>query len=305
MRGSSVAVIAGVSTVAFTQIATAAGMPPPLYNWTGPYIGIAAGYGWGHSVQTDPGISCGFFGTCSGAGGNTGTGGAGSHGGNGGGDAGGSTGSSAGSSGAGGDGGTGDAVVTVVITHGPIATILNGGAGIPVLTPGAGGDGSYSVAGGLLGATLGYNWQKRPWVVGLEGDYALANIAGSSSTCGAASPVPHACATRVDSVGTLRGRIGYAVGATDTWLPYVTGGVAVGELKASDSLLPASGGDVRVGWTVGAGLEVGLTQNWTARIEYLYLDLGNRQTFDVVPGVPENVSFTANIVRAGINYKFY
>ena len=301
MRCSSVAVIAGVSTAAFTQIAVAAGIPPLLYNWTGPYIGIAAGYGWGHSVQTDPGISCEFFGTCSGAGGNTGTGGAGSDGGNGGGGAGGST----GNSGAGGNGGAGDSVVTLVIAGGPIATILNGGAGIPVFTPGTGGDGSYNVAGGLLGATLGYNWQKRPWVVGVEGDYALANIAGGSSTCGATSPVPHGCATRVDSVGTLRGRIGYAIGATGNWLPYVTGGVAVGELKASDSLFPASGSDVRVGWTVGAGLEVGLTQNWTARIEYLYLDLGNRQMFDVVPGVPENVSFTANIVRAGINYKFY
>ena len=304
MRCSSVAVIAGVSTAAFTQIAVAAGIPPLLLQLDRSVyrhrLPVMAG---ADSVQTDPGISCEFFGTCSlvlvatlvlaarvptevmavevpvAA----------------------------------------QAIVALVATE-ALATLLSRWSSQVALyatiaqrwcwhpsfhAAGAGGDGSYNVAGGLLGATLGYNWQKRPWVVGVEGDYALANIAGGSSTCGATSPVPHGCATRVDSVGTLRGRIGYAIGATRNWLPYVTGGVAVGELKASDSLFPASGSDVRVGWTVGAGLEVGLTQNWTARIEYLYLDLGNRQMFDVVPGVPENVSFTANIVRAGINYKFY
>jgi outer membrane immunogenic protein len=56
---------------------------------------------------------------------------------------------------------------------------------------------------------------------------------------------------------------------------------------------------------VGAGVEVGVERNWTFKVEYLYVDLGSRQMFNVVPGVPETVSFTANIVRAGFNYKFY
>jgi outer membrane immunogenic protein len=81
--------------------------------------------------------------------------------------------------------------------------------------------------------------------------------------------------------------------------------LAVGELKAWDSLFPASGSDFRAGWTVGRGLEVGITQNWAAKVEYLYVDLGNRQMFNVVPGVPETVRFTANILRAGIDHKFY
>src|SRR6202008_1309674 len=71
--------IAAASTVALTQIATAADVPP-LHNWTGPYIGIAAGYGWGRSDQTDSGIPCQFFGACPGSPG--GNGGAGSNGGN-------------------------------------------------------------------------------------------------------------------------------------------------------------------------------------------------------------------------------
>src|SRR5262245_43813776 len=71
-------------------------------------------------------------------------------------------------------------------------------------------DGSYSVTGGIIGGTLGYNWQRGPWVFGVEGDYSWADVSGSSQTCGATSPVPHACGTKLESFGTLRGRIGYA-----------------------------------------------------------------------------------------------
>lgn len=202
----------------------------PLYNWTGPYIGIVGGYGWGHSNQTDPGI--------------------------------------------------------------PVLVILPAG------------DGSFDVHGGIIGGTFGYNWQQGPWVFGVEGDYSWADISGSSSTCGASSGLPHSCGTKLESLGTLRGRVGYAVGPTGNWLPYVTGGLAVGEINAWDDFMPASGSDFRAGWTVGGGLEVGITQNWTAKVEYLYVDLGSKQMFDVVPGVPETVSFTTNLIRGGINYRF-
>jgi outer membrane immunogenic protein len=235
MKRFSVALLAIVPTIALTQIASAADMPvkapsykapamAPLYNWTGPYVGIVGGYGWGHSDQTDPGIPFG--------------------------------------------------------------------------------DGSFAVHGGIIGGTLGYNWQQGPWVFGVEGDYSWADISGSSDACGASSGIPHNCGTKLESLGTLRGRIGYALGAAGNWLPYVTGGLAVGELNAWDDFFPASGSDFRAGWTVGGGVEVGLTQNWTAKIEYLYVDLGSRDMFDIVPGVPETVSFTANIIRGGINYRF-
>jgi len=233
MRRLSLVLIAAVASVGLGHVALAA----PPYNWTGAYVGIAGGVGWGHSKQTDPGVPCDFFDTC------------------------------------------------VVVTA-PI------------------GDGSYTVNGGVIGGTLGYNWQQGPWVFGVEGDYSWADISGSSNTCGANTPVPHACGTKLESLGTFRGRIGYAMGATGNWLPYVTGGLAVGELKAWDALSPSSGSDFRAGWTVGAGVEVGFERNWTFKLEYLYVDLGSSQMFNIVAGVPETVSFTANIVRAGINYKF-
>jgi len=86
-------------------------------------------------------------------------------------------------------------------------------------------------------------------------------------------------------------------------LPYITGGLAAGEVQAWDALTPSSGQAFRAGWTVGAGIETLLAPNWTAKVEYLYMDLGSAQLFDVVPGVPETVSFKASLVRGGINYK--
>ena len=59
----------------------------------------------------------------------------------------------------------------------------------------------------------------------------------------------------------------------------------------------------RVGWTVGAGLEYAFLGNWTAKIEYLYVDLGSFDTGFTAP-IRNNVSFKENIVRAGLNYKF-
>ena len=162
-------------------------------------------------------------------------------------------------------------------------------------------DGSFLVGGGFVGGTLGYNWQVVSWVFGLEGDYAWANISGSSSTCGITPP--HSCGAKLELFGTFRGRIGYALGSTGTWLPYITGGLAVGEVQASDALTPSSGQAFRAGWTVGAGIETLLAPNWTAKVEYLYMDLGSAQLFDVVPGVSETVSFKASLIRGGINYK--
>lgn len=173
-----------------------------------------------------------------------------------------------------------------------------GGGGPPVA------DGSYSPSGGVFGGTLGYDWQQAHWVLGIEADYSWSGIAGSSNSCGASSPAPHACGATLDSFGTLRGRVGYALGATGNWLPYATGGLAAGEVHAWDSLLPSSGDAFQVGWTAGGGVESALTHNWSAKVEYLYLDLGS-QTFDVAPGVPEKVSFKTSIIRAGLSYEFH
>jgi hypothetical protein len=110
---------------------------------------------------------------------------------------------------------------------------------------------------------------------------------------------------RVGFAPTGKRRLSTAHGYRGIWLPYVTGGLAVGELHAWDALTPASGSAFRAGWTIGAGIETVLAPNWTFKFEYLYMDLGSAHLFDIVPGIPETVSFRDNIFRIGINYKFW
>jgi outer membrane immunogenic protein len=179
-------------------------------------------------------------------------------------------------------------------------TIPSGGGGCDCA-----GDGHYSARGALVGGTVGYSWQPSAWVFGLEGDFSWANINGSSPVCGPNTGQPHPCGTGLDALGTVRGRVGYAMGPSGSVLPYVTGGLAVGDVRGWDSLVGAEGSGFRAGWTLGAGIETRVAPQWTVKLEYLHVDLGtNSNQFAIVPGVPEAVSFRADIIRAGVNYEF-
>jgi outer membrane immunogenic protein len=151
--------------------------------------------------------------------------------------------------------------------------------------------------GGLIGLTLGYNWQAlgSPWVFGLEGDINWSDIKGSFVNVGC----PFGCEIKNEWFGTVRGRVGYAI---DRVMPYVTGGLAFGDVGATINGVTTSS-DTNVGWTVGAGLEGALAPNWTAKIEYLYMDLGKTDC-GVLLCTGANIDFTSHIVRAGVNYKF-
>ncbi len=151
------------------------------------------------------------------------------------------------------------------------------------------------VSGWLAGGTLGFNSQLGHFVFGLEGDIDGSDIRGSTACLGG-----FVCRIRNDWLATARGRIGYAF---DRLLPYVTGGLAVGGLNAS---IPGIGSasDTSAGWTVGGGIEFALTRNWTAKAEYLYVDLGKFDCGACGGPPPAGVDFTTNVVRAGINYRF-
>jgi outer membrane immunogenic protein len=175
--------------------------------------------------------------------------------------------------------------------------------------------GGFTTTGGLAGGTVGYNWQLAgPVVLGTEADMSWTNIGGSTAgfggfggPCGGAIPN---CTTTLDALGTVRARLGYEVGR---FMPYATGGLAFGDVSGSEGDVPAngpagSGSSWRAGWTIGAGIEGALAPNWTAKAEYLYVDLGNQPTFtDTFASgatAAQNVSFRTNIIRFGINYKF-
>ena len=157
---------------------------------------------------------------------------------------------------------------------------------------------SFDTTGGFVGGTIGYNYQVEQAVLGIEADIDWADISGSTSVLGCPST---SCKTSDDWLSTVRGRLGYAA---DRFMPYVTGGLAVGDIKGS---LPgfAGGTGTNVGWTAGGGIEFAIAGHWTAKAEYLYVDLGHFSCGTACGGAPtQNVSFTANLLRGGINYRF-
>ena len=154
----------------------------------------------------------------------------------------------------------------------------------------------FATSGGLIGGTVGYNWQISNWVLGVEGDIDWSNIGGTTAGC-----VTGSCSSELQWFGTLRGRVGYANARV---MPYLTGGLAVGDVKASAPGFSGASA-TQAGWTVGAGVEMALVGNWTAKVEYLYADLGNFNC-GVSCGVAttDNVHFKTNIVRGGFNFRF-
>jgi outer membrane immunogenic protein len=156
----------------------------------------------------------------------------------------------------------------------------------------------FDVNGGMAGGQLGYNWQFGQFVYGLEGDGDWTNLRGTANPADCSME----CRTKNDFLTTARGRLGIAA---DRLLPYVTGGLAVGDIK---NTVPGFTGidKTNAGWTAGGGLEFALTGNWTAKAEYLYVDLG-RAGCSIDCGLPagsNSVGLTTNVVRGGLNYRF-
>jgi outer membrane immunogenic protein len=158
------------------------------------------------------------------------------------------------------------------------------------------GVGQFDVSGGLIGGTIGYNWQISRFVIGAEGDIDWSGIRGTTTVF-----CPSGCTTRNYWLATVRGRLGYAF---DRFLPYVTGGLAVGDINAGLPGFP--GGSIsNAGWTIGGGLEVGLVRNVSLKAEYLFVDLANFNCgFNCGLAANGNVSFYANLFRGGLNVRF-
>lgn len=135
------------------------------------------------------------------------------------------------------------------------------------------------------GGQVGYNYQfQNNVLIGVEADLQGSDISNSANGVN----------SKLDYFGTVRARLGYAY---DRFLPYVTGGLAYGKNTIND--LGYSDSNTHVGWTVGGGLEYAITNNWTARAEYLYMDLG-KKTYDNIG----DAGITASTARLGVNYKF-
>jgi outer membrane immunogenic protein len=149
--------------------------------------------------------------------------------------------------------------------------------------------GKFDMSGAVAGGTIGYNYQMGQVVLGVEGDGGWSNIRGST-TCGAFT-----CETRNNWLATARGRLGYAAGRI---MPYITGGAAFGDIKTSVSGI-GDAQQTRAGWTGGGGVEAMIAGPWSAKVEYLYVDLGRASSL-----LGSDAKFQTSIVRAGLNYRF-
>jgi outer membrane immunogenic protein len=85
-------------------------------------------------------------------------------------------------------------------------------------------------------------------------------------------------------------------------MPYVTGGFAAGGATRTSSIGSTTESKTHTGYVLGAGVEWGFAQNWTAKLEYQYVNLG-AQTYTTIPADP-SVRITDNILKVGVNYKF-
>lgn len=245
MRTRCVVVLAATGlSLALAQSAAAADLslppvykaPPPVFSWTGWYIGVNGGGGWGQTSHT----------------------------------------------------------ATAGITDIP---------GLPALTTG-----NFNTRGGLAGGTVGYNYQTGPWLLGAEADLDWSNIRG---TFNGSVPIPGGTApfslsSQLQWLETTRLRAGVV---WDRALFYGTAGAAMGGLNATASASAAASGigaavtasdtQTRFGWTAGAGVEYAFTNYLSGKLEYLYVDLGSQNQI-----VVDNVKFSTNIVRGGLNLHF-
>jgi outer membrane immunogenic protein len=167
-------------------------------------------------------------------------------------------------------------------------------------------------SGVVGGGQLGFNWVSTPsWLLGIEADVSGADLNGTATYNNRAQ-----FNEKVDAFGTVRGRLGYVA---NNWLFYGTGGFAWSDDTFTRTQVSATAttpplGDVRTnsptrtGWAAGGGIEYGFARNWTARVEYLHLDLSD-QTFSFT--APNNIfrsidegRLTVDTVRVGVSYLF-
>jgi outer membrane immunogenic protein len=224
------------------------------------------------------------------------------------------------------------------------------------------GSDTVDMNGPIGGVQAGYNWQNGNYLLGVEADFqgtgqsATRDFAVSFNNGTSAGGVTQGTAgisltERMPWLGTVRGRVGYVA---NQWLVYATGGLAYGRIEVDSSasagafLTPigalgtptcngpfvpgtcpvwgfSGSGVTKIGWAVGGGAELALGGNWTAKFEYLFVDLGSfNTTFTGLPGCFGVVAgggaacnsevagtgtihsrITDNIVRVGLNYQFH
>lgn len=151
--------------------------------------------------------------------------------------------------------------------------------------------------GFMGGATLGYNYQLDQVVLGIEADYMLGGVDGSTPPgsidgfgCG------NGCETNIDGLGTVRARLGFAI---DNFMPFISGGVAFMDVEG---VLNEGSSDTFVNAVAGAGLEFAFSDSITIKGEYLHVfDNGENLMYAGELGLSD---VSLDLVRVGVNFQF-
>jgi len=188
-----------------------------------------------------------------------------------------------------------------------------------------------STDGWLGGGQIGFNVQSGRFVFGLEADWQASDMDGSKGGTFEENYQPYIdegfkefsleSSTEISSFGTVRGRLGIAI---DHVVPYITGGFAWAKAKNSivytgggaealgEEFLKDSDSKTHTGWVIGGGVEIALTDNLSAKAEYLYVDLGKEKYQHQLVNTPEiqgpvyttSADIDFHTFRVGVNYKF-
>lgn len=163
---------------------------------------------------------------------------------------------------------------------------------------------NISQAGFVGGGQLGLNYQFASWVVGAEVSVSATNISGPGTVPTLANNTLRMTSAPMD-FGAVTGRIGYAF---NTLLPYVKAGVGSMQVHyTQDTLLGGTTGtqeikDTRTGFTGGMGVEYGLTENFSAKLEYDFYDFGTKNyNFTTTP---LSIRSDLHVLEFGLNYRF-
>jgi outer membrane immunogenic protein len=245
-----------------TQFAAAADLPPrvapryveapPVFSWTGFYLGVHGGAGWGN-IESSADIGAALAGV--------------------------------------------------------------GVPGVGFVLPTS----SHGINGFLAGGQVGYNWQAGPFVYGIEGNISWADIEGNTPCL-----LLFNCNTKINWMADVSGRLGIV--PTQNLLVYVKGGVAWADSDYSFgntisvngvNVLTVNGSvsDTRIGGLLGMGAEYAFWNNWSAKIEYNYMDFGTETYNFAVTGqgpnccpvtfdVPVEIKQQIHTMKLGVNYKF-
>ncbi len=187
----------------------------------------------------------------------------------------------------------------------------------------------HKLSGFLGGVQAGFNFQSGAWVLGVEGQFSWTKMDETSTTklgefyfqnCWYqfSKDIDLEAKTKVNWVATVAARLGYTF---DRFMIYAKGGVAFADqdydwivTKGDKELFTAQFGETRTGWMVGAGAEWALWRNWSAKLEYNYMDFGSKtlnaaanechygecKTSDLKVGIDEKM----HVVKFGVNYHF-